>query len=394
MKKIIIFITLIIGLLSCDISKNKPLPQSQFTTIFENNNSGHDYFPLDIKQTADNGFLILAEIQVSTSDFPVLYLLKTDDKGKVLWEKRNDDLVSPTPNLIENGSEFQIIAMNKSTLLATLIKADETLSKVKSFSDVYYPLAAQKTSSGIALLSYNPEDRQSILTKLNSSGNTESTGKFDVFEDVRPLVFGHLTRQGKRKPFMTGELPTGKLFFNGFTNFTHALTFANANGSQSGIMNGVRYESALSAILPLSNGKFSATLFDVFGNARLAIQANINSESISSINSLEGNILQDLSLYSEVKLNKILLNNINCVALLANSKNGQAIIQIYDESAGKLIHTAYYGSGSKTEVCNLISTSDGGVALVVKMYVAGRFGRIMLYKLTKAQADAMGGKTI
>lgn len=393
MKHIASFIYLLFLMSACDISKNKALPENPFTVIFENNNNGNDYFPLDIKQTPDKGYLILAEVQNTTSDFPLVYLIKTDEKGKVLWEKQSENLVSPASQLIENGTDYAFICMNNNSFTTQLTKADENLTLISEISGIVYPLAAQKVSAGIALLSYDFADgNQTKFTVLNLSGNVISTKKYDFSEDVKErIIVNYLQRRGKRLPFFVGENGSGNYYFNGITDdFSLSLNFV----SQTGKITGVRYESGLSGVLPLANGKFAIALFDVAGNTRFLSQETIEQTQVKSVKDLTGTTFQEIQNFSPIIFKKAVLNSKNIFLLAATTKNGQASVSCYDENSGNFIGSTYFGSGTKTEIGNLTQTADGGLAVLVKNYVAGRFGRIMLYKITKDQADQLGGKII
>lgn len=393
MKHIASFIYLLFLMSACDISKNKALPENPFTVIFENNNNGNDYYPLDIKQTADKGFLILAEMQNTSSNFPLVYIIKTDEKGKVLWEKQSENLVSPASQLIENGSDFAFICMNNNSFTTQLTKADENLSLISEISGIVYPLAAQKVSAGIALLSYDFADgSQTKFTVLNLAGNILSTKKYDFSEDVKErIIVNYLQRRGKRLPFFVGENGSGNYYFNGITDdFSLSLNFI----SQTGKITGVRYESGLSGVLPLANGKFAISLFDVAGNTRFLSQEAIEQSQVKSVKDLTGTTLQEIQNFSPIIFKKAALNAKNVYLVATTTKNGQTSISCYDENSGNFIGSTYFGAGTKTEIGSLIQTADGGLAILVKNYVAGRFGRIMLYKTTKDQADQLGGKVL
>lgn len=384
------FIILVFLASGCDVSNNKPLTESSFTIIFENNNSGNDYFPLDIKQTADKGYLILAEMQNTSSDFPLVYVIKTDDKGKVLWEKTSDKFVSPASQLIENGTDFAIICMENNGFSTQFIKADENLSLISEIPNLIYPLAAQKVSAGMALLSYDFADgHQTKLSILNASGGVISTQKYEFSEDVKErIIVNHLQRRGKRLPFFVGESSSGNYYFNGITDdFSLSMLFANKPGK----ITGVRYESAINSIFPLSNTKFAISIFDVAGNIRFLPQQNVEQTEIKSVKDYVGTTLQELIPFSPVLFKKASLNGKNVFLLNATTKNGQAVLSCYDENSGSFIGSNYYGSGTKTEMGNVIQTADGGLAILVKNYVAGRFGRLMLFKITKKQAEELGG---
>ena len=390
MKVICSFLFLIFLLIGCDIASNKPLPQNQFTIVFENNNNGQDYFPIDIKQTADNGYLILAEVQNTATNFPLVYVMKTDEKGVVEWEKLSESLVSPASELMASGSDFVFVCMDKDNLTAKIIKADNSLTEVASLSTILYPLVAQKVGAGYALLSYYPDDKQTIFTVVNETGSVRLNAKYEVYEDAQQRVFEHITRRGKRLPFSVGDANGGLYYFNGLSNFTQALVFANSStGEQSGVTNGIRYESAVSALLPLTNGKYAVTLYDIGGNTRFLMQATMATAEVSSINKLEGVALPELIPFAPVKLKKTTLNGKSVCLLNASTKNGQTLLSCYDENSGTFLGSLYYGSGNKTELASVAATADGGLIVLVKTYVSGRYGRIMVYKLTKDQADKL-----
>ena len=63
--------------ISCDIKKSNISPDNNFTRVYTDNNSSHTYYPVDVVETDDNGFLIVSGLYDSDSlNYPKVHLLK------------------------------------------------------------------------------------------------------------------------------------------------------------------------------------------------------------------------------------------------------------------------------------------------------------------------------
>ena len=57
----------------------------------------------------------------------------------------------------------------------------------------------------------------------------------------------------------------------------------------------------------------------------------------------------------------------------------------FSHDAGKLLKSNYYGHSNPVEIAAAINTSDGGMMLLCRMIVAGRYPRIALYKVSSGE---------
>ena len=68
---------------ACSEKSNPEFDQQNFTTIFDNSKFDASYFPIDMQETPDGGYIILGGRRLSeNSDFAGIYLLKADKYGK------------------------------------------------------------------------------------------------------------------------------------------------------------------------------------------------------------------------------------------------------------------------------------------------------------------------
>src|SRR5687767_13356193 len=128
MKSSVIYLLVIsIGFLACSCSeKSDPVSdQESFTSIFDNNQFSASYFPIDIKQTADGGYLVLGERRLQNSNFRGIYLMKADKFGKYVNALEVDELyVNPVPDLMLSGNLYYFFCMNGQTLQTNLVSVN------------------------------------------------------------------------------------------------------------------------------------------------------------------------------------------------------------------------------------------------------------------------------
>lgn len=391
-------------LFSCDLKDNEVVPEQAFVRIYESGEFGRDYVPMDVQPLSGGGYLILAGATATDSDFMALYLLKTDEQGKVKWEHMSERYVNPVSELMasQDGAlpgAFTFVVMDKQQLEAHLIQVNpeaegepELVSKA-FFEGAGYPLAAGPVSGGYSLLHWNRNNKSNMQLSRIRGTEVMWTKKYDIYEDVEAMVMAHLTRQRlPLVPFRTGELPGGQLYFNGYNNFTIALTFVNGhNGEQTGVVNGTRYASAISQLEPLQNGKFAVSRYAESGENIYAPAADFSAGGIASVKDLAGNQLPELTPFAKVKIRQEMAGSEPVTFYLSDTRNGQMVLFAYD-AGGILLGTKYLGSGNRFESGSMRITADGGMVIAGRAFVAGRFPRLCLFKLSPEEISTLTGK--
>ncbi|MBX2969366.1 MAG: hypothetical protein KF803_08335 [Cyclobacteriaceae bacterium] len=374
-------------MVSCVEETNPEFDQKSFTKIYDNNLFTINYFPIDMVQTEDGGYLILGGRRLETPSFIGIYLMKADKDGNFVSDVEVDEsFTNPVARLALINNTYRFFCMDPLTYQVHLAQTDANLEAVNiepvngAFN---YPCAAQADGNSFILLSYDDLDKQSVLTVLNANGNVTQSRAFTIGagEDVDGPILRHFMRIGRQYPFEVGRIPGGLYYFNGFYNYTFSLVFTNLNqDGPNGVVNGNQEEGGLSAVQPLSATKFAVARFS-FDDNYLVPNTTLNPTGISSSVNLGGNTLPELEPNARIKILRTSINNKNVLVYGSNTRSKQIGLYFYDEATGTFITSKYLGFSNPFEIAQVISTEDGGLAVCGTTYVAGRFPRICLIKL-------------
>jgi len=398
MQKIYYFFYSILFVLlftNCDLKNKESEPISVFTKIYDNANFDKAYFPTDIKQVGDSGFIILGHTPSTKSSFHSAYIMKIDSKGKFEWESSSDEIVNPVSELIPVGNDFKFICMgsvNTNPYLATVSK--DLTQNLNLNSGLTYHLAASSLKDGSFLIeTFDIKGGKSTqLSKINAGGSTSFTKSYEVFEDVSEKIFRNSIYQGIPVPFFVGEAANGNYFFNAYSNFTLTMIFTDGSGNQKSQVAGERYDgSAMTNALLLSNGKYATSNYIGTGENIFSVE---NSLIDSSVAKIKGNLLPEISRNARVIIKRATINSKNVVLYGTDTKNGQIVIFAYDETAGNLLGVKYLGSTNKFEMGGFTITKDGGLIVAGRSLVAGRFSRICVFKLSADDANALVAQSV
>ncbi len=383
MNRQILFLCLLFFAVSCDIKDNDVLPTNTFTKIFDDSRFEQEYYPLDIIQTPDGGFLILSEKKSDQSIFTSVHVLKVDELGNVITSVEMDaPFVLPVNGWQKIDNSFFFVCMDGSTLTAQLVPvtADGTLGVAIPLYGITYPLVATKDGNDLVMLSFNNIDGESVISKITTSGQITQQASYTIGAgvDVEKPIIDHLTRNGKQLPFIIGKTPEGLYYFNGFFKYTFSLVFTNFGEDPVGVCQGQLSQGGISAVSSLGNDVFGIARFN-FGANYLNPSTSISTNSISSSADLGGNIFPEIETNSRVKL----LNFDEAEGKWIYStftQSNQIVLYGFNQSTGNILGTEYLGDGNPYALASAVATSDGGIAILAQTALEGRFQRIALFK--------------
>jgi hypothetical protein len=386
-------------LTGCDIKKNKDVkPEETFLKIYDNHTFSDSYYPVDIKQTSDEGFIVLSKLRVENSPFYGIGLMKLDKDGNFVSEKMLPAyLVCPANHLAASANAYYFIAMDERTMESVLVRADEQLeiSEVSTLAGLTYPLNAsfEESQGAFILLSYNRDDRASIVSRVSLSGTILATREFPIGYgtfDVEEPIIDHLSGNGKQLPFLSGSVHNGVYYFNGFYNYTLSMVyFSFGSTAAPGVLQGYRDERCISAALyvPESN-RFALSGF-AYGKNTYYTGAEVNYQSgaVASSSNLTGFPMPELVADSRVVLNRTNLNGKELLVYGSDARSGQIVLYFYNTSGGGLVASKRLGYSNTFVLGNFIKTSDDGLAILGTTYLAGRFPRLCLFKLSAQELE-------
>lgn len=387
-----IVILLIAGVLFCCSNESDPVAdKASFTRIYDNDNFNASFYPIDIKQTADGGYLILGGRRITDSNFSGIYILKVDDLGGFVSELEVDaTYVNPIGPLLEQNGTFYFFAMTAIGLQTQLFQLDAagTLTDPIPVGNSY-PAAAAPDGTNFILLSYDNLNKESVVSVVNTSGSVVQSQGFSIGagDAVEEPIINHFLRIGSPLPFLVGKTSSGQYFFNGFYNYTLSLAFTNLGDDEpEGVVQGQQDDGGISQVVQLDGSKFALSRFN-FGDNYILPGSSINTTGITSSADLGGNAFPELVANAPVKIIRLTVGSNKRVLYGSNTKSSQIGLFGYDETSGEFIGSRYLGFSNPFEIASLIPTQDGGLAICGTTYMAGRFPRICLFKLSAEEVS-------
>jgi hypothetical protein len=376
-------------LFSCSEETSPAREADAFTSVFDDNRFNAAYSPIDVQQTPDGGYIILGELQTDSATYSgtVIYLLKADKFGNYVHHvELADSLESPVNRLMTIGSKYYFFCRNSGFKGATLVEMDADIASVTTYAvnGQTYPAAAALVNDHFVMVGYNNEDLETTIAEVSATGTTiRSKGySIGVGEGVEIPVMNHYLRTGRQLPFDVGQVPNGSYFFNGFYNYTFSLVFTNFGDDPTGVYQGQHDGGGVSAITPLGGANFAISLFN-YGDNYLAPRKPLVTNQIQSSVELGGYALPELVPNTKVRILRTTINDKAVVIYGSDTKAKQIGLYFYDEASGLLLGSRYLGFSNPFEIANLIATEDGGLVVCGTTYLAGRFPRICLFKLSK-----------
>ena len=373
--------------IGCANDSDPAADKGSFTRIYDNNKYNASFYPIDIKQTPDGGYLILGGRRIDDSNFSGIYIMKLDEFGGFVSEQEVDEtFVNPIAPLLENGGNYYFFCMTSVGLQTQLFHLDAkgTLGEPIGVGGSY-PAAAAPDGNNFALLSYDNLNKQTVLSVVTPAGSISQSKGFSIGagDAVEEPIINHFLRTGKQIPFLVGKAASGQYYFNGFYNYTLSLAFTNLSADEpQGIIQGQQDDGGLSQVVPLDGGKFALARFN-FGDNYLLPNASLNTSGISSSIDLGGNPFPELIANAPVKIIRVTIDSKKIALYGSDTKSKQIALFGYDESSGEFIGSKYLGFSNPFEIASIVSTADGGLAICGTTFVAGRFPRICLFKLSK-----------
>lgn len=390
MKNRLLFFLLILSIftISCENEELAP-EQLSFLKIYDDVDYNASYQPVGL-QFAENRYFILSERSLSSSNFSGINLVVTDSLGGFVSEQQLEDtFVAPTKSLIKVGNLLYFFCMDRNSLRPYLgvISADGAVNTIALNTTASYPLAANVTANNnLLLLSYDPSGLNSILTEVSREGEIFQQVAYSIGpgSDVQDAIVNHFTRRSARIPFFCGQSAGNRYYFNGFYNYTLSMVFTNFGDNPTGVLQGQGSDAGMKAAYSTASAEFAIVGYqfsDHFMNAKTSLPID---EIRSSVNLFDRNIPE----IAEKAVCRIIpYNGISreLVIIASETEGRQVVLYFYDINSGQLEATYYLGTLNPFTLSSITELEDGGIAIAGTTFLAGRFERIYLQKITQEQ---------
>lgn len=360
-----------------------------FFKIYDHSDYDLSFDPIDVVETVD-GFIVLTGIELESSDFQGVQLMKMDENGEYEDEVTFTDYVIPVGDLFMMDSISYFFAANPTTLSAVLIGVNPALEvEVETtIAGLNYPLATSQTSGGnFLLLSYDPVNLMTQISEIGTDGSFIGGANYDIGpgDDVEEEIIDHHTGSGNRElPFFCGEVSTGNYYFNGFYNYSLSLVFTNLSDAPTGVVQGQQSDAGITNALALGGSNFAVAGYQFSDNYQLA-NTSLTTSGISSSVDLYSGDMSEIRAYSPSKVIHYSTGSTDYIVFGSETEGRQILLNFYDEASGQLEGVNYLGYLNPFTFSALKQTQDNSLLVLGTTYVAGRFERIALIKLSSKE---------
>jgi hypothetical protein len=384
-----ILVCALLSMTACDIKKSKSDSSESFSAVYDHPDMNLSFYPVDMVQTGDGGFLVLSVYTDTVlSTFPLIRLMKTDKSGALVREKVVDAAwCSAVPSLIPSGSSWQFVCMDAVNQNTKLMEVDENANNVSEVKELAgkYPLYLFSDNSGNSLvLSFDRIARTSVLTLYTPGGDQEWQSNYNINEDYKNQIETHLKKAGRQFPFFilqSGESGSSHYLVNCFFNYTMTLIFANpATGNRDGQVNSYQDDAAVSSAVYLDGSRFSLSRY-YMGENYIYPSVELDQNNMQGSDDFKDIHLAELTTDAPFKSVMATFHNREVIINASQTKSNSLVLYFFNKTDGKLLATKNVASTNPVTVAGLISTSDGGLAILAQTYIAGRFPRIAIFKI-------------
>ena len=359
-----------------------------FSRIIEDGSYNNAYFPVGIRETLDGGAIVVSAISSEPENYPGVVVTKIDDDG--FWENEStlgSPYVSPSGEIMESDSLFYFFCMDENnfrTYIVSVNQEGEMGNPVPLGGSPTFPLAGNLINDQFFLLSYDAQNKRSVVSAHTADGNQTGSFSYTIGEgsDADPLILSHFAQRKSRLPFFIGEWGNGNVYFNGLYNFSLSLVFSNFTDTPAGVVQGQSDEGGVNALLQLEDGNYAVAGFQFETNFIRPDQA-LNEQGISSsINFLDRDI-PEIKANSNVDIISYTIEPESYTVVAAETESRQIVLYFYQDEI--LIAAEYIGYLNGFNLGEIIVTEDNSILLLASTYTAGRFERIYVEKLSESR---------
>lgn len=339
----------------------------------------------------DGSLLVLANLDVVQP-----YVFKLSQEGEVLWKTLLSQPYyrAAARFIVIDGKVYFTALTTDGTNGSFLLEVDVTtggVQQIKILEDITYILSVSTVNDGFIVQSYDSERRRSVITRFDENIEEEWQETYPIYEDLEiPTIYNHVTGRSKPLPFFCGELNDGQgYYFNGFANYNFGLNFVSAaDGEGLGVIQGNRYDAAISGVEINSDGSLALSRFGEDGRNYLTTNLSVSNTDIIQGTEIEGELILGWEDRTIIEIKSLVINDQNVIMYLGSTKSGDLELRIYSEE-GLFLANKYLGGSGFVGYGNIESSDDGGIVIVSQSALEDQFYKIGFYKIGPVELEKL-----
>ena len=199
------YLSIVFLITACDIDQSEFQPESDFVKIYNHPDENLSFYPVDVKELNDGGYLILTGIKDDSSDteFPTAAVIRTNKKGEYMWMSEST-WYSPVRDFLLFQDRTGFIAMNSQFESFIVFVDPETGTFTGQLSlELTMPLKSfQGFNDDVIVLGYDNLNRSSVVVRYSNSGIIQNKTFLNVNADLQNSVQKHMNKTSKQFPFL------------------------------------------------------------------------------------------------------------------------------------------------------------------------------------------------
>ncbi len=377
-----------IAVMSC--SEEEPSLTDSFFKIYDDSNFDLNYDPIDVIAIND-GYIVLTGTEQNDSDFDGVQLIRIDEEGNFVRSEENafNAYEAPIGDMYFNSTDSSIyfFVKNNATTDAVLIETNPSLALENAtlLGGLNYPLSASSTSTGSLLLqSYDPVNLQTEISEISLTGGFLGGNQYSIGpgDDVQEDIINHFLEANVNPfPFFCGEASPGNYYFNGFYNFSFSLVFTDFAANPTSVVSGQGTNAGVRAVMPLNGGSFAVAGFQFDDNYQLAS----NPLTAGNVGDLYPGNMAEIRPYTNSRIFNYTTSGTSYSVFASETKGNQIVLHFYNQSSGEIDGVHYIGFLNRFNLASVKITDDESILVLGTTFVAGRFERIFLNKISKTE---------
>jgi len=136
MRKLIWITGILLLATGCGINQKEVKPEDGFLKIYNHPDETLAFYPEGVTELPGGGYMFVSAVkdEASEIEYPYAYVVRTNEKGVVIWT-RSYDLLAPASGMITSGNSVGFVAMD-AQLNAFAVMLDPATGEVTGQTDL------------------------------------------------------------------------------------------------------------------------------------------------------------------------------------------------------------------------------------------------------------------